>query len=550
MKVFLLSSVLGALLFSMLLVPDSAQSQTSREAGIGEIKRLAGVRQADRFPGSDVGEQINNAVADCINSGIVCSIYENDSGTISTAPDLPPGFSIHFNPAGIFTLKTHWNIYHRGTQYFFNGAEFDYAIDDGGVAFYIGKNTTSVVSVRSTRVTWKGGSSFAHIDVGDQIMVDSGSFGPKVCNVAAVNSPTSLTLTSTSCTTNTDEAATFYMEPGSALGSYPGKAPVLHDLNINSFNSSKRNNVALAIELTSGVTVNSFAANNFATGTCLKLLGAITGTYFDIHCNGAKNGLLLDQNSIGRFWISTSNANRFYGVDLDASPSTAGYAFQINGGSGNLIDGLHAEGNAAHKVATIQQITAMGYGSTKIQAGGNRLVILDWERNGDSVRGATDISIRDASSSNIIEGGSFTSTGGTFIGVSAESNTRNTILRDTSFVGYQQSYCFAYGATGSVSNLQSVGTNVAPSRSQGDSAGLIFGSKLVYSALLVTSVKPSDTIEILGVIPNSHCSLTATNKSAAANLATTFISQKARNQITVTHTAIPGMTFDVLCSAN
>jgi hypothetical protein len=48
---------------------------------------------------------------------------------------------------------------------------------------------------------------------------------------------------------------------------------------------------------------------------------------------------------------------------------------------------------------------------------------------------------------------------------------------------------------------------------------------------------------------SGHCQLTATNASAATNLATTYISAKTSNQITVAHAATAAMTYDVVCTA-
>lgn len=49
---------------------------------------------------------------------------------------------------------------------------------------------------------------------------------------------------------------------------------------------------------------------------------------------------------------------------------------------------------------------------------------------------------------------------------------------------------------------------------------------------------------------NGHCSLTATNSSAVANIASTYVSAKANDQITVSHAANSGMTDDVMCTPN
>jgi hypothetical protein len=73
-------------------------------------------------------------------------------------------------------------------------------------------------------------------------------------------------------------------------------------------------------------------------------------------------------------------------------------------------------------------------------------------------------------------------------------------------------------------------------------------ASIVLSASLVTTAAASDTVMILGMTASGHCSLTATNAAAAANVARTFISAKATNQITVRHAAIAIMKYDVMCS--
>jgi hypothetical protein len=69
-------------------------------------------------------------------------------------------------------------------------------------------------------------------------------------------------------------------------------------------------------------------------------------------------------------------------------------------------------------------------------------------------------------------------------------------------------------------------------------------------ASLKTAAGISDIVKVPGATPSSHCSLTATDASAAANIATTYISVKEANQITVRHAPISGMSYDVVCTAN
>jgi hypothetical protein len=75
-------------------------------------------------------------------------------------------------------------------------------------------------------------------------------------------------------------------------------------------------------------------------------------------------------------------------------------------------------------------------------------------------------------------------------------------------------------------------------------------SYTVMSGSLTTTAAASDNVTIQGITASGHCSLTATNASAAANIATTYISSKTANQITVAHTATAGMNYDVMCTSN
>lgn len=423
--------------------------------------QINGVVSADDQTGSDLGAKINNAVASCVSQGIVCQILVSASGTISTPPDLPMGFSVSFAPQGQYTLATHWVIYHRGTSYYFNGAHFLYTLDDGLDAIYIGKQTASVVNASGTTITWVSGTNFSHADVGDQIMVDSGAAGPNIYNIAAVISNTQLTVTQTTIAAS-GAGSVLYLTAETALGNYPGKAPLIRDLNIAA-NPSTAASSALVTELTSAVTVSGFSASNFVNGYCFQALGAITGNFYDFHCNANKYGLLLDQNHIGTFFGSQANVDRFYGLDIAASNSASGYAFNILGGSGNLLSGLRVEGNLNHTVATLRQIAALGYPGTILQATTNQIQVLDWERNGDGASGATEIALLNASAQNVISGGDFTSIGGTFIGVSAGASTTGNVLRDTGcYLNYTSCYVFVAGSTGQVSNVTGAFTNTPP----------------------------------------------------------------------------------------
>jgi len=70
----------------------------------------------------------------------------------------------------------------------------------------------------------------------------------------------------------------------------------------------------------------------------------------------------------------------------------------------------------------------------------------------------------------------------------------------------------------------------------------------VLPASLVTSPGTSDDLAITGMTASGHCTLTATNAAAAANIASTYISHKTSNQITVAHAEVANMNYDILCT--
>ena len=69
-------------------------------------------------------------------------------------------------------------------------------------------------------------------------------------------------------------------------------------------------------------------------------------------------------------------------------------------------------------------------------------------------------------------------------------------------------------------------------------------------ASLTTTASASDNVTVPQATVSSHCSLAATNASAATNIATTYISAKNTNQVTVSHAATASMTYDIICTPN
>jgi hypothetical protein len=69
-------------------------------------------------------------------------------------------------------------------------------------------------------------------------------------------------------------------------------------------------------------------------------------------------------------------------------------------------------------------------------------------------------------------------------------------------------------------------------------------------ANLTTSAHTSDTVSIIGMTPRGHCSLSAANESAAAHIASAFISSYGTGQIPVTHATAAGMDYTLLYTPN
>jgi hypothetical protein len=81
-------------------------------------------------------------------------------------------------------------------------------------------------------------------------------------------------------------------------------------------------------------------------------------------------------------------------------------------------------------------------------------------------------------------------------------------------------------------------------------AGGTVGANIPILASLMTSSGTSTNVSMPGATNSSHCSLTATNAAAGANIAGTFVSAKTEGQITVNHAPVTGMTYDVFCTPN
>lgn len=70
----------------------------------------------------------------------------------------------------------------------------------------------------------------------------------------------------------------------------------------------------------------------------------------------------------------------------------------------------------------------------------------------------------------------------------------------------------------------------------------------IISASFSTTASTTDDVEVTGITATGHCFLQPTNSAAALGFAEVYISNKTRDQITISHPASSGWTFDVLCT--
>ena len=75
-------------------------------------------------------------------------------------------------------------------------------------------------------------------------------------------------------------------------------------------------------------------------------------------------------------------------------------------------------------------------------------------------------------------------------------------------------------------------------------------SAAVMVATLRTTAATTDNVTVTGLTSSGHCTMTPTNRFAAADIASTYISNTTTNQITITHPASAGRTWNIHCTAN
>lgn len=325
------------------------------------------------FTGSDLGAQLNTAVAQCATLGLsACKYILDKPGTISTPPILPLGSSLECTATGPITLATTWPVNHRNVTLEGNGCHMNYNQDTGNSAFLFGKNMTGVVTCSGTTVTYVSGSNFAQFDPGDQFAIAGAGY-----NVASVTSPTSLQTTA-ACGAGGTYASTsmgiLFVE-----NNYAGSV-VFRDWNINYTGAGTTNSSALQWQFVTHPLVVNVTASYFPTA--MPATGLLNGQFDEVRFLFSKNHLLLDAATRGGITIS-SNMNTFRNCGMDYSTSAAGLPVLIQNSSfGNTFLGCDIEGNTATITVTVAT-----------SAYKNRFIYCDFEVNGDGTATSEDIAL-------------------------------------------------------------------------------------------------------------------------------------------------------------
>ncbi len=537
--------------------------------GTSVLKTINSVRYVSQFPGGDLGAKINAAVTDCVvnNPSAPCKYVLDMAGTISTPPNLPMGSVFECNANQTVTLSTTWNISHRGTLYNFNGCQFNFTLDARSLAFNVSKNSFGTVNTSGSTVTFVSGTDFTNMDPGDGIIINGGTY-----NIATVTPPNRLTVTSSVGTLTGVRYAGALVIPA-VLSPLP--TVTINDLSIAYAGAGTTSNTGFQLDLVSGFIGRDIHVRDFASGLGLSLIGSLSNSFQNLYLGNNLCQGILDQSTFGGATI-TSNLNRFMQpVIVAGGHCPSNISFDVDHGSfGNVFDEPDFEGNAAEVTLYFQN----GAFKNTVRDG-------DFEVNGDGTTGSADITF-DSGSGNLADSNRFATltVNRPAIGILCAGASTVCTLNNNVFgpgASYTNAWNFISSATGSISGNSPGSAGHGDPASVQDMAGNVIYASLTDSGLasgsvsnvcastlgrleitgcptvippisasLTTTSATTDNLTITGMTSSGHCSIAATNASAATNIATTFISAKTTNQITVTHVATRSMTYDFVCTPN
>lgn len=351
------------------------------------LNNMNGIRFVSGYSGSDLGARINSAVANCQSSGGPCNLYVDISGTISTPPDVPAGYSITFGP-GTYTLATTLPINHTNTTWNFEGAVLNYALDSGGQAVWIGKNIYGTATSCTTAscnpcppslfaIKWSSGTQFTDIDPGDSIFFNGGTY-----NIASATATTVCVLGSPG-NVNTPAAFGVFLSGNTNLGIV---GPILvNNLDVH-YAARTRNTAidAIHIEAVSGLSLNNVLVTNFGGGTssAVNCIACISDKFVNVTAVGNAQALNLDGKRLDGVINVDSNENDFFGYDFLANTGGQGGAVQWQGrAANNRFFGGRYEGNSGGYAVVISR---SGICSGNVWYGPY------FERNGNGTTGSAD----------------------------------------------------------------------------------------------------------------------------------------------------------------
>lgn len=242
---------------------------------------------------------------------------------------------------------------------------------------------------------------------------------------------------------------------------------------------------------------------------------------YDLHTNQGTGGIHIIGGDYSNATGSSSDCMLFDGTGSQVYPVQI-VAVQVNPCQGNGIAVL--DGNAI--TISTSEFGSVGKGGVS----GHTSAVLINSFGNITVTG------------NVFEDGQVTPTMGKCVDVVAETHS-NVINSNKCYINNSSTSLWTVQpADAFLGNRTENNAGTVAIASQGDNVPILTS--------LTTSAATSDNVTVTGMTSSGHCSLTATNASAATNIATSYISAKAANQITVTHTATASMTYDILCTPN
>lgn len=274
------------------------------------------------------------------------------------------------------------------------------------------------------------------------------------------------------------------------------------------------NNISAYVNSGTGIILGAGSDNNVISGNNQYQLSGTAqhAIYIDSTSN---NNVIVGNKASGLFSLNYTNLGTNNGI----MQQTAGSGnFNVDPATGNILD-----------FETLNQALSLTLtNSNSGSAALSKMVV-----NSDTVSAALE------------------ATSSTFTGLSSQAAISITGSSQLNFLfaGVNEAHFDSSGNIVAVGSLTLNGPGCgAGTIAKADGTGCLTLLASPVSASLTTTSATSDNVTIAGMTSSGHCSLAPTNASAATNIATTYISAKTTNQITVTHTASSGLIYDFVCT--